>query len=97
MYLIYAKNINLIFLQEIILFMGLFKYRKEKKLKYKHFKGGIYKYICDATLEWCPDDEKSNVVVYESVETGKRWVRPRGDFHGMVERDGKQFKRFTQI
>ena len=62
-------------------------------MKYRHFKGGIYTYICDAILEWCVDDPNSHVIIYEG-EDGKRWVRPRNDFFGYTE-DG--IRRFTKI
>jgi len=64
---------------------------------YRHFKGGIYKYITDATLEWCPDDPNSHVIIYESVTDGKRWCRPRNEFFGYIEKDGKLIRRFKKI
>lgn len=62
-------------------------------MKYKHYKGGIYTYICDATLEWCPNDPNSHVIVYEG-EDGRRWVRPRNEFFGYTK-SGK--RRFIKI
>ena len=61
---------------------------------YKHFKGGIYKFIGVAkdseTLE-----EK---VVYQSVRGGgQMWVRPMEMFFETVERDGKRMPRFQEI
>lgn len=65
-----------------------------KEKIYRHYKGGLYKYICDAILEWCPDDSNSHVIVYEGIESGLRWVRPRNDFFGYVIVNGKLIRRF---
>lgn len=62
-------------------------------IKYKHFKGGTYSFICDATLEWCPNHPDSHVIVYEDGD-GRKWVRPRNEFFGYTE-DGEQ--RFVKI
>jgi hypothetical protein len=61
---------------------------------YRHYKGGLYRYITDANLEWCYEDPNSHVIVYESLETGLRWVRSRNEFFGYVEIDGKLVRRF---
>jgi len=62
-------------------------------MKYRHFKGGIYTYICDALLEW---DEDTHVIVYED-EQGRRWVRPREEFYGKLEFEGKFVQRFVKV
>jgi hypothetical protein len=54
---------------------------------YRHFKGGIYRFIGIArhseTLE--------EMVVYQSVsEAGQIWVRPKDMFYEEIERDGKR-------
>ena len=67
-----------------------------KPLKYKHYKGGVYKYITDATLEWCRDEPNSHVIVYED-KRGNRWVRPRTEFFGFVVVDGEPVRRFEKI
>lgn len=60
--------------------------------RYKHYKGGIYTYICDAkgteTGEWS--------VIYAD-ETGQVWARPSSMFHGILE-DGvtKRFELITE-
>lgn len=61
---------------------------------YRHYKGGLYKYICDANLEWCPNDPNSHVIVYEGLDTGLRWVRPRNEFFGWVFTNNKMIRRF---
>ena len=45
-------------------------------MQFKHYTGGIYTYICEATLEWCADEPNSHVIVYKG-EDGRKWVRPR--------------------
>ena len=62
-------------------------------MKYKHFKGGIYTYVCDATLERCPEGTSGHVIIYQG-EDGKRWVRPLNEFFGYLK-DGK--RRFEKI
>ena len=65
---------------------------------YKHFKGGLYRYITDATLEWCPEDPNAHVIIYESFDDEKRrWVRPKHEFFGSIDVDGKPTKRFTKV
>ena len=61
-------------------------------MKYKHFKGGIYTYICDALLE----DEGTHVIVYED-DQGRRWVRPRVEFYGTLEFEGETVRRFEKV
>ncbi len=65
---------------------------------YRHYKGGLYRFIGDATLEWCADDDScSMVVVYRSVETNHLWVRPRAEFRGVVSVNGKLVQRFHKV
>lgn len=61
---------------------------------YKHFKGKIYRMLHIAkhseTLE--------EYVVYQALYgEGKVWVRPKDMFEEEIERDGKRFKRFSEI
>lgn len=67
----------------------------ENKMKYKHYKGGIYTYICDAILEWCPEDPNSHVIIYEG-KGGKRWVRPRNDFFGYTKSGERRFIKIDE-
>ena len=62
-------------------------------MKYRHYKGGVYTYICDAIAEW---DRELHLIIYED-EKGNRWCRPRFDFYGYVIVDGKQIRRFEKI
>ncbi len=43
---------------------------------YQHYKGGVYKLICIAKME----SSKSEMAVYESVLSGKIWIRPTKQF-----------------
>ena len=61
---------------------------------YRHFKGGKYKVLAIG------QDRESlePVVVYQALYGDhKVWVRPKEMFEGVVERDGKTMKRFTEI
>ena len=61
---------------------------------YRHFKGGIYKFIGIAK----DSETLEKRVVYQAMYgDGDLWVRPYDMFFGKVERDGKVFDRFTQI
>lgn len=60
---------------------------------YRHMKGGLYRLLFEASHT----DDESTYVVYESVLDGKRWVRPREEFFGTVERDGKKIRRFSPV
>jgi len=62
-------------------------------MKFKHFKGGVYELICEATLESNPHIV---MVVYRSSE-GTCWVRPRDVFYELLEQDGKLVHRFEPI
>ena len=62
--------------------------------KYRHFKGKEYEVLGMAihseTLE--------QMVLYRPLYgEGKLWVRPAAMWNETVERDGKQFRRFTYI
>lgn len=61
---------------------------------YRHFKGGLYKFIGLAknseTLE--------EMVVYQAMYGDKgMWVRPAEMFFGKVERGGKVMRRFDEV
>lgn len=55
-----------------------------KQEVYRHKKtGGIYAVVCNATRE----SDGVLLVVYRSLETGARWVRPADEFNdGRFER-----------
>ena len=62
-------------------------------MKYKHFKGGVYELICEATLESNP---QIIMVIYRSSD-GTSWARPRDVFFELLEHDGKIVRRFEPI
>ncbi len=60
--------------------------------RYRHYKGGIYEHVCEATLE----SDLSAMIVYRAPD-GSLWIRPRTVFFEMVEVNGTQVQRFTPI
>ncbi len=61
--------------------------------KYKHFKGGIYEWVCSATLE---SDPSVQMVVYRSAN-GTIWTRPESVFFEEIEHEGQKIPRFALI
>lgn len=62
--------------------------------KYRHFKGGLYEIVCIAKNSETLED----TVIYRSLtEPDKIWARPLSMWDETVERDGKEFDRFTKI
>lgn len=62
-------------------------------MKYKHYKGDIYDFICEAKLESNP---QIIMIVYRAPD-GSSWVRPREVFFELLEHDGKLVRRFEPI
>jgi len=61
---------------------------------FRHFKGGLYRYVCTAL----DSETQERMVVYQALYGGgKFWVRPEKMFFESVTRDGKTFPRFTEI
>jgi len=61
-------------------------------MRYRHYKGGVYEVVCEATIE----TDLTAVVVYRGQD-GKTWVRPRDAFFGTVEVDGVRMPRFAPL
>ncbi|MBO5736311.1 MAG: DUF1653 domain-containing protein [Clostridia bacterium] len=62
--------------------------------KYRHFKGNEYEVLCLAK----DSETLETLVVYRALYGGGGvWVRPLKMWNETVERDGKQYKRFTFI
>ena len=61
-------------------------------VRYRHYKGGIYEHVCEATLE----SDLSPMIVYRAPD-GSLWIRPRTVFFEMVEVDGALVPRFATI
>jgi hypothetical protein len=59
----------------------------------KHYKGGIYKIICEAQHT---EDLTKKFVVYAD-KYGKVWARPTEMFYGKVVHNGNLVKRFTPV
>jgi hypothetical protein len=67
--------------------------KKNKKLvRYRHYKGGIYKLVCEATQE----ADLKPAIVYRAPD-GSLWIRPASVFFEMIEVGGKMVQRFTEI
>lgn len=64
----------------------------KKPIRFRHYKGGIYQLVGEATQE----SDLSPVIVYLSHD-GSMWTRPKEVFFEMLTIDGKQVQRFTQI
>lgn len=60
--------------------------------RFRHYKGGLYELVCEATLE----SDLTPMIVYKSAN-GSFWARPRDVFFEMVEVDGVNVQRFTAI
>jgi len=60
--------------------------------KFKHYKGGIYELMCEATQE----SDLTPVIVYRS-HNGSVWTRPKDVFFEMVVVDGASIPRFAAI
>lgn len=60
--------------------------------RYRHYKGGIYELVCEATQE----SDLTPVIVYRS-HNGSIWTRPKSVFFEILEIDGVQLQRFTPI
>ena len=60
--------------------------------RYRHYKGGVYELVCEATLE----ADGSPVMVYRGAD-GAIWVRPRLAFFEEVEVGGVRMPRFAQL
>ncbi|CAH2894736.1 MULTISPECIES: DUF1653 domain-containing protein [Paraburkholderia] len=61
--------------------------------RYRHYKGGIYELICEATLE---SDPAITMIVYRAAN-GTIWTRPASVFFEQVEHEGAKVPRFAAI
>ncbi|MBR7744985.1 DUF1653 domain-containing protein [Undibacterium sp. BYS107W] len=62
------------------------------KVRYRHYKGGIYELVCEATQE----ADLQAAIVYRAAD-GSLWIRPKSVFFEMIEVGGKLVQRFTEI
>jgi len=63
-----------------------------KKGVYLCHTGNEYRVLFTATDT---NDRAKEVVVYQAVQDGKTWIRPKEEFLGFKEVDGEKKKRFT--
>jgi hypothetical protein len=61
-------------------------------VKFRHYKGGLYELVCEATLE----SDLSTMIVYRAAD-GSVWCRPQSVFFELVEVDGVKVQRFTPL
>lgn len=65
-----------------------------KERYFRHFKGGIYKFIGKAT----DSETQEELVVYQAIYGDKKiWVRPIDMFYEIMTIDGKQVNRFREL
>jgi hypothetical protein len=61
-------------------------------IQYRHYKGGLYELVCEATLE----ADLSPMIIYRAHD-GSIWARPKSVFFELVEVDGQKVPRFAPI
>ena len=62
--------------------------------KFRHFKGGLYEYICEARHS----ETEEEMVVYRPLYNDSGvWVRPKSMFFEDVTVNGVKAPRFTEI
>ena len=59
---------------------------------YRHYKGGLYELVCEATME----ADHTPLIVYLAAD-GSIWCRPKAVFFERIEVDGVQVQRFEQV
>lgn len=61
-------------------------------IQYRHYKGGLYELVCEATLE----ADLSPMIIYRAHD-GSIWARPKSVFFELVEVDGEKVPRFAPV
>lgn len=61
-------------------------------MRYRHYKGGLYDLVCEATLE----ADLTPMIVYRAAD-GSIWIRPKDVFFQIIEVDGQMVSRFTPL
>ena len=59
-------------------------------MQYRHYKGGLYELVGEATLE----SDLTPMMVYRAAN-GTLWVRPKAVFFELVEVEGQHVPRFA--
>jgi hypothetical protein len=61
-------------------------------MQYRHYKGGLYELVCEATLE----ADLTPLIIYRAHD-GSVWARPKAVFFELVEVDGLMVPRFAPV
>jgi hypothetical protein len=61
-------------------------------IQYRHYKGGLYELVCEATLE----SDLTPMIIYRAHD-GSIWARPKAVFFELVEVDGMMVPRFAPV
>jgi hypothetical protein len=61
-------------------------------MQYRHYKGGLYELVCEATLE----ADLTPLIIYRAHD-GSIWARPKAVFFELVEVDGLMVPRFAPV
>ena len=61
-------------------------------MQYRHYKGGLYELVCEATLE----ADLTPMIIYRAAD-GSIWARPKAVFFELVEVDGAMVPRFAPV
>ena len=61
-------------------------------IQYRHYKGGLYELICEATLE----ADLTPMIIYRAAD-GSVWARPKAVFFELIEVDGLLVPRFAPV
>ena len=61
-------------------------------IQYRHYKGGLYELVCEATLE----ADLTPMIIYRAAD-GSVWARPKAVFFELIEVDGVLTPRFAPV
>ena len=61
-------------------------------IQYRHYKGGLYELVCEATLE----ADLTPMIIYRAHD-GSIWARPKAVFFELIEVEGLLVPRFAPV
>jgi hypothetical protein len=61
-------------------------------MKFRHYKGGLYELVCEATME----ADLTPIIVYKAAD-GSIWCRPKSVFFETLTVEGKTVQRFSPV
>jgi hypothetical protein len=61
-------------------------------MQYRHYKGGLYELVCEATLE----SDLTPMIIYRAHD-GSVWARPKSVFFELIEVEGLMVPRFAPV